>query len=279
MQQYGGDSVISGVPHWGTLSIRLNNDVALDANTSSDQFRNVLVSQDFRQGLAKWQYTWVPAGVDGLSFDIVYTAFADKLHVNRAYVQLQIEASHDYNVSVVSLLDGATALRTECVEFGSDGDLIYSGVSPIGVSEVEAWLYSGMAGPVDVGPTNSTYGSPSTRINDCSMAQALELSLKAGQRTTIIKFIGIASTDAFADPRSQAKKAVQSAMKQGFNVSLEAHVREWNKAMPRLSVADYTDPTTGLLPESPALIEKALVTVVSLFVSCAPKGLHVQTAY
>ena len=266
LSQYGWDSAISGTPHWGPLVLELEDGKFLSANTSVDQLSNVELTQDFKQGLAMWKYTWTPEDSDELSFDITYTAFADKLMINRGYVQLQIEPSKDCNVSIVNVLDGVDALRTVFVDSGIEGNTIYSAVSPEGVPNVTAWMYAGMtASGVDASAIFDVMDKDYISKNDSSIAQGVNATLKAGESTIITKFVGVASTDAFADPRSQAKIAAMHGVADGYDKCFEQHTNEWSKVLPRSSVADYADPNTGLLPSDPALIEKAVVGVVSIF--------------
>ena len=267
MEQYGWDSVISGIPSWAPIILELGSGEYLNANTSLSELSNATLTQDFRNGLANWQYIWTPSKSDGLSLNISYTAFTDKLHVNRAYVQLQVQPSQDCNVTVANVLDGFNALRTNSKGQGSDGNLIYSAVSPVGVDEVTAWVYAGMETSSGASSSNFTLlnNKPYISNSTSSVAQSALLVLEAGKTTTITKYVGVASTDAFENPQDQAKTAATQAMADGYSESLEAHRREWEKVMPKESISDYTDPSTGKLPQVSALIEKSLVEVVSIF--------------
>ncbi|MCJ1329225.1 hypothetical protein MMC10_005903 [Thelotrema lepadinum] len=267
LQQYGWDSVISGIPSWSPLILELESGEFLNANTSTSELSNIKLTQDFRKGLAKWQYTWTPSKSDGLSMDIIYTAFADKLYIKRAYVQLQVQPSKDVNVTVANVLDGFTALRTNPIATGSDGDLIYSAVSPYGVDEVTAWVYAGMKAPEGMNFSSLITVKERPYMSDSasSIAQSAVLSLQAGNATTITKYVGVASTDAFQDPKTEAKNAATQATKDGYTKSLQAHIYEWEQVLPKDSVSDFSDPSTGSLPAIPSLIEKSIVEVVSVF--------------
>ena len=267
LEQYGWDSVISGIPSWGPLILELDSGEYLNANTSTSELSNVTLTQDFRNGLAKWQYTWTPSKSDGLSMNISYTAFADKLHIKRAYVQLQVQPSKELNVTVANVLDGLTALRTNPIAMGSDGDLIYSAVSPFGVDEVTAWVYAGMEACEGMSLSNlsTVTGKPYMSDSASSVAQSAALNLQAGTTTTITKYVGVASTDAFQDPKAEAKNAATQAIADGYTKSLQAHIGEWEEVLPKASVSNFSDPLTGALPAIPALIEKSIVEVVSIF--------------
>ena len=266
LEQYGWDSVISGIPSWGPLVVDLGNGQYLDAKTSSSELSNVLLTQDFRSGQARWQYTWSPPQSNNTTFDVSYTAFADKLHINRAYVKLELQPSSDYNATIVNVLDGLNALRTTPINQGSEGKSIFSAVSPVGVPEVTAWLYASVQSSSCENESDPRLISNKPYISAAasSIAQSIDLALKAGQSTTVTKYIGIASTDGFDDPQGQAKSAMLQAMSQGYAASEQAHTEEWAQVMPAGSLSNYTDPSTGRLP-SPTLIEKSLVQVVSVF--------------
>lgn len=264
LNQYGWDSAISGIPAWGPLIIDLGNGIYLDANTSTSQLSNIAVTQNYQKGLAEWKYAWKPMNSSNLTFEVVYTALAHKLHVNRAYVQLEVIPSSDVNFTVVNVIDGFHALRTNPVETGTEGSLIYSAVSPWGVNNVTAWIYTSI---------RSNSSSAYTKVADkpyvigknSSIAQGLNIQAKSGQATTITKYVGIASADAFADPRQRAKNVIDDAISEGFLHGLHSHSQEWAAVFPKTSVSDYTDPNTGRLPNDPVLIEKTLVQVVSIF--------------
>ena len=266
LEQYGWDSVISGIPHWGPLILELDGGKYLDANTSLSELSDTIFVQDFRRGLAQWEYTWTPGVSDGLSLNISYTAFADKLHLNRAYVRLEVQASQDCNVSVVNALDAFSALRTNPRGQGVEDGLIYSAVSPVGVNEVTAWIYAGMSSDgANLTDLGIVANKPYVTASPSSIAQGGSLSLKAGQMISVTKFVGVASTDAFSDPQGQAKNAVIEAMADEYSKSIQAHCEEWVEVLPKSSISDYSDPLTGQLPQIPALIEKNLVQVVSIF--------------
>ena len=264
LAQYGWDSAISGVPNWGPIVLELEDGSYLYSNTSTDQLAKIALTQDYRHGLARWQYTWTPSKDSNLSLDVTYMAFADKLMVNRGYVQLSVVPSADCNVTIANVLDGADALRTESRGSGMDGNGIYSAISPAGVPNVTAYVYAYMAG-LDMSSAYNTSDKAYIINGTNSVAQGVNITLKAGQPTTVTKFVGIASSDAFTDPQSIARNAAAQGMADGFEASLQRHAAEWAEVMPGTSVADYTDPQTGLLPVDPVLIEKTIVNVASIF--------------
>ena len=261
LSQYGWDSAISGIPSWTPLILELPSGDYLSANTSVSELSNVALTQDFRNGLVRWQYTWSPP--NGSSLNISYTAFADKLHINRACVQLQVEPSEDFNVTITNVLDGSTALRANLKDRGIDGNFIYSAVSPVGVDEVTAWVYASMESSVRLTNLKPSTPKPYISASPASVAQSASVFLKAGETTTITKYVGVASADGFQDPQNQAKSAMSEARADGYSKSLQAHSTEWKQVLPSDHVSNYSNPTTGEIP--PALVEKSIVEVVSIF--------------
>jgi trehalose/maltose hydrolase-like predicted phosphorylase len=266
LYQYGWDSVISGIPHWGPIIIELEDGSYLDSNTSLSQLSNVALTQDFKQGLAEWSYTWTPESSD-VSINITFTAFADKLNINNGYVRLQAVPSEDINVSIVNVLDGANAVRTNFVKSGEEGSMIYSAVSPVGVENVTAWVYAGLTGSSGTNLSQPALVKDKAYVGkfEASIAQAVNITLRANKTTTVVKHVGVASTDGFANPRDTAKNAALSSMGTSFESCLQNHSQEWGSIMPTTSISDYTLPWTGLLPESAILIEKQITSVVSSF--------------
>ena len=259
LYQYGWDSVISGIPAWAPLILVLEDGSVLDANASLDVVNDVMLAQDYKRGMVSWAYTWKGIGVK-------YEAFADKLNVNNGYVRLSLEAKKNMSVQVVNALDGTQAVRTHFVGSGTEDGMIFSGVKPVGV-DVEAWVYAGLTGSPELDMSKAENVTGKSYIGDfpSSIAQSVNVSIKAGQTTTVVKHVGIASGDGFGSPRDVAKKAASSSMGASFDDCLAAHGKEWASILPKEAVSDYTLPWTGLLPEKPVLIEKQIASVISAF--------------
>ena len=265
--QYGDESVISGVPHWGALTIVLENGRYLDATVHPSALSNHMTHWDYARGLLSWSYTWKPRNSNGLSFDIKFSLFTSKLHVNEALVDLQVVPSRDCKASIVNILDGRSAIRADFVGSGVDGKSIFTSVSPNGVKNVTAYIYASMqgSGGVDMSTLKRITDAPYIGKNASTIAQSVSASLKAGKTTRVTKYVGGASSDGFKNPKAQAKAGCMQAMTLGYETSFKHHAEEWAKVMPRSSVDDYTLPATGKLPNDPALVEKAIAAVVHTF--------------
>ena len=265
LNQYGGESVISGVPHWGGLIIDLGNYTYLDATVDNTTISDFSSSLNAKQGIAAWSYTWSPANFNDTSFQIKYTMFAHKLYVNQAFVQLQVTPSADANCTFVNVIDGRSAVRTNFTNSGIDGSSIYTAVTPYNVHNVTAYLYSTMGGSAEV--NISSLGLVSDKafigVNDSSIAQGAPAALKGGQTTTVTKYVGGASSDGFLDPKQTAQDKCLLAMKKGFNQSMKTHIAEWAEVFPPDSVDNYTFPENGTLPADEYIIESAITAVLN----------------
>ncbi|EEH39092.1 acid trehalase [Paracoccidioides lutzii Pb01] len=266
MNQYGGESVISGVPHWSGLILDLGNDSYLDARVNSTEISNFKSTLDMRGGLLNWEYTWSPTGKE-ISFDISYQLFAHKLNVNQAVVSLVITPSDDGYAKVVNVIDGFSAVRTYFVGSGEDGRAIYSSVSPVGVANVTSYIYATLAGSkdVDLASLKVVENLPYVHTNDSSIAQAVNVTLRAGQEVAIIKYVGVASSDGFENPRKVAKVASANAAKVGYEALLESHIGEWATVFPDHSVDNFTLPETGCLPLDSHIVGSAITSVTNPF--------------
>ncbi|KAL9604337.1 MAG: hypothetical protein Q9219_000525 [cf. Caloplaca sp. 3 TL-2023] len=265
LNQYGGESVISGVPHWSGIVIDLGDDVYLDASVDTSEISNFSSTLNAKAGVSTWQFTWTPANRDGTSFDITYIMFAHKLYVNQAFVQLQITPSADCDASIANVLDGTSAVRTNYVSSGVDGSQIYTAVSPNGVENVTAYIYAAMAATEEVDDSTFVQVKDKSYLgaNDSSIAQAASASLKAGVTTVVTKCVGIASSDGFADPQMVAKAASLTGLSAGIDISMSSHIGEWSNVFPDDSADNYTHPENNTLPTDGFIIESAITAVLN----------------
>ncbi|KAI9700687.1 MAG: hypothetical protein M1836_002056 [Candelina mexicana] len=268
LNQYGGESTISGIPHWGGLILELSSGQYLDASVNSSTISNFKSSFDFKRALMNWSLTWTPSGLNGASLDLQYSLFVHKLLVNQAAVQLSITPSRDINGTVTDVLDGTSATRTTFVQKAMTENSIWTAVRPNGIDFVTTYLYSSLAAgdgsTVDMSSRKLVSSKPYIGTNDSSIAQSVNVSLKSGQTTMISKYIGAASTDAFNKPQYMAEAASLFGKSLGFERLLDSHVGEWANVMPEDSVDDYSLPN-GTLPDDPNIVELAILAVVNPF--------------
>ena len=264
LNQYGGESVISGVPHWGGIAVDLGAGTYLDATVDPASIMNFSSSLNAKNGISTWSYTWAPAS-SNTSFDITYTMFAHKLYVNQGFVQMQITPSTDCNVSIANVLDGTSAVRTNFVASGMEGTAIYTAVTPQGVDNVTAYIYAEMDASAEVDLTTLQVVTEKAFIgaNDSSIAEAASASLKSGQTTTVTKYIGGATSDGFVDPQRTAMGECRMGKENGFNASMQSHMAEWAVVFPTDSVDNYTFPENGTLPADEYIIESQITAVLN----------------
>ncbi|KIW08272.1 uncharacterized protein PV09_01192 [Verruconis gallopava] len=262
--QYGGESVIAGIPHWSGLLVESGGYV-LNASVPSDQITNFNSTLDLKQGLKSWNYTWTPPG--GPSLNISYQMLVHKLYINQAAVQLSITAEESTNVTVIDVFNGDCAVRSDFKNSGYEQKAaqIWSAVSPHWVGNVTAYIYSTLTGDKSVDMSSRVRYKDSAYIggNSSSIAQSVQVSLRGETTSVITKFIGAASTDAFADPQGTALNASQTAAAMGFSKLLEANAAEWAELMSSDSVDSYVDPQSGMLPDDVNLVTLQIIAVTN----------------
>lgn len=265
LSQYGWDSVISGVPHWSGLILDAGDGNYLDATVDNSTISNFRTTYDFKAGVLAWSYKWTPQ-TGGGSYDITYRLFAHKLYINQAFVDMQIVSSVSKNVTVVNLIDGRSAVRSDFVDSGEDNSAIYSAVSPNGVGNVTAYIYANVTGSPEVNLSSRKVvtDKPYISKNNATIAQSVTVNLKAGKPARIQKFVGGASTDAFQNPQTVAKKAAFTALNNGYAKSLRTHIAEWANVMPDDSVDSYAFPN-GTLPDDTMIIDSAVIAVANTY--------------
>jgi trehalose/maltose hydrolase-like predicted phosphorylase len=145
LQQYGSESIISGIPHWAGLYVEQSGVASdrsiLNGSVSLDDIHNFSTSLNIRGAQMHWGYRWAPPG--GVPILVNYTMFVNKLFVNKAAVRLSLKAERGVNVTVYDVLEGECAVRS--TPAGKDKEeghpTIWSGVNAQGVNAT-AFVYS-----------------------------------------------------------------------------------------------------------------------------------------
>ncbi|KAF7122062.1 hypothetical protein CNMCM5793_000017 [Aspergillus hiratsukae] len=266
LYQYGGESVISGVPHWSGLVLDLGDGNYLDATVDNKTITDFQSTYDFKSGVLSWSYTWTPMCNKG-SFKIQYRLFAHKLHVNQAVVDMEITPSQESQATVVNVIDGYSAVRTDFAGSGQDDGAIFSAVRPWGISNVTAYVYTNLTASagVDLSSRALVYDKPYIHTNESSIAQAVNVKFRAGETVRVTKFVGAASSDAFPNPQQTAKEAVSAAMGAGYMNSLKSHVEEWASILLDGSVDSFVDPATGKLPDDEHILNSQIIAVTNTY--------------
>jgi trehalose/maltose hydrolase-like predicted phosphorylase len=266
LNQYGGESVISGIPHWSGLILDLGDGNYLDATVDNKTITDFRSTYDFKSGVLSWSYTWTPKCNKG-SFDITYRLFAHKLHVNQAVVNMEITPSQGSEATVVNVIDGYSAVRTDFVKSGQDNGALFSAVRPWGISNVTAYVYTNLTASADVDLSSRALvnDKPYVHGNESSIAQAVNVKFRANETVRITKFVGAASSDAFPNPQQTAKQAVSAAMAAGYMRSLQSHVAEWASILLDGSVDSFVDPATGKLPDDDHILNSQIIAVANTY--------------
>lgn len=263
LSQYGWDSAISGIPHWSGIVPDLGGNNFLAASTNSSSIRNFRTSLDMKNGLMNWAFTWSPSGHG--SFNISYQMFAHKLNINQGFVTMNITAANTTNLTIANVINGDSAVRSTPGSKGVDSGIIFTSVRPNGIQNVTAFIYSSLSnsGATVRSVQQATWERPYVGNNESSIASALNVTLQAGQVATFTKFVGIASSDGFAQPRVVAREAALAARQAGYSASLQTHASEWATLFPTTSVDDFSYPENGTLPDDEFILESAITAVTN----------------
>lgn len=250
LYQYGGgESVISGVPHWGGLVVEANGAI-LNASVDPNDIEDFHSTLDMGAGVLSWRYMWKPGG--GEVIKVEYNMFVHKLHVNQAAVQLKLTATRDTNVTIYDVLEGDCAVRTEFVDkkYETETPTIWSAVRPTNFTNRAAYIYSTLRGGRDIDlNTRAPVIEGIFGGNHSSIAQSIKVNLTAFRTVEVGKFIGAASSDAFPDPKKTASAASISGAAQGYSALLRSHIKEWASILTKDSVDSYSLPDGTFPPD------------------------------
>jgi len=243
-------------------------DEYLDATISNSSISNFESKLSFKRGTVDWAATWTLANCN-TSLNYTYTTFFSIERPNVIAVKATITPSADINGTVTDLLDGRSAVRSYLNEKGLDANssTIFTSIHPDGLANVTAYLVSGA-------DFSNPYTDLSSRVeaqgdyvptNDSTIGQTYNISLKAGETATFIKFIGVASTDKFPSAEAKAREAQVLAQSDAWDVLFQEHSDAWERRMPEDSVDSYLDPITGALPENSNVLELHIAAVANTY--------------
>ncbi|KAI9886287.1 MAG: hypothetical protein M1823_001896 [Watsoniomyces obsoletus] len=265
--QNGGESVISGLPHWGGIILEVNG-THLDGEVTNTTIRDFQSSLSARHGVANWTYNWAPANTDGITFDVRYTAFVSRTRPNVAAIRADITPSRDCEGTITDLLDGRSAVRTTFDSKAMRGDSlsIHSAVHPLGLPNITAVIESTLAfhGAVEANNGSRRLADqpwlPSA--NESTIGQTLDVRMRGGQTATVIKYVGGASSDGFENPGETARNASRDAAAVGWDALLTEHQAAWEQLMNEQRIDDYRKPD-GTLPEDPNVRDLQIISIMT----------------
>ncbi|RPA98401.1 hypothetical protein L873DRAFT_1687777 [Choiromyces venosus 120613-1] len=234
----GGESVISGIPTWSTLYVTTpDGKYTYAPGVPHEQIESFNQSLSIRNGILTTRVKWTPVK-GGISYDLKFTILAHRSRINLGLLKLDITPSEDGNVIVTDILDGAGAQRTEFSEkaFESKDNMIWTAVSPVGVPDVAAYEFSTLDFPfgsrqglvIEESRKNANY-RPYVSTNHSTISQEWQVETTKDQTVTIIKYVGIASTDAFPNPKRTAHQAALDARACGWDTLVKEHNGAWDE--------------------------------------------------
>ncbi|KAI9809039.1 MAG: hypothetical protein M1825_002328 [Sarcosagium campestre] len=263
----GGESIISGIPHWGAVIFEFGAD-HLDATVSNDTISNFQSTLSARDGVASWSYQWAPESAANNKFQVHYTLIISRSRSNVAAVRAEITPSADSNGTVTDLLDGRSSVRSTFVNKGIDENAtsIFAAVSPDGLPETAAYVISSLAFDTPSVDTSSRKLADQDWVsaNETTIGQTYDVKLKAGVKYTFDKYVGVASSDAFPDPESVARNASRSAQSLGWDSLIAEHKAAWAETLPKSAIDDFTG-SDGKLPDDPNILNMQISSVLTPF--------------
>ncbi|KAI5778880.1 glycosyl hydrolase family 65 central catalytic domain-containing protein [Geopyxis carbonaria] len=234
----GWESVISGIPTWSSFVIATaDGKHAYAPGVDKKQVEAYHQTLSIRDGIVTTTVTWRPVE-NGPAYTLDFTILAHRSRMNLGMMKIEVTASDDSELIFTDVLDGQGAQRTDAREksFETDSELnaIWTSVNPIGVKDVTAFEYSTLDLPFSkkegILVTDSRKDAkerPWVSRNDSTISQEFLVKAKKGETLTVLKYVGIASTDAFPDPEKTAKNAALEARKIGWKKLVAEHRECW----------------------------------------------------
>lgn len=202
---------------------------------------------------------------------IQYDMIVHKLHVNRAAVRLRLYSPGNHNVTIVDVIEGTSAARTNHVakSSGEGSSTIWSAVSPKNVENVTAYVVSTLAirnrsTHKELETRPEAVDSLSGNLHESSVGQSVTFQLPKLETMDVTKYVGVASSDAFIDPKKTAMAASLAGLETGFDNLRESHIEEWKSIMTEDSVDIYGDLDVGI-PKNEEMLQMAWTSISNTF--------------
>ena len=288
LKELGCESVISGIPYPLAFDVIVGDQV-LNASVAESSVSRYVSWMDFHNGIRGYNFTWSPAGANFL-LDLEMTVLVSRNRPNVAATQYRLTTKsikgsasilsrlmghrirswftepNTYTITLVDRIDGRSAVRSFLGEKGSSSNTtIHVSSHPDGQPDVTVWTTSTANisnGYTDESSRTMIYPGDSSGM---SIGQKWNVHLVEGKAAIFQKYIGVASSDHFPDPKGQASAESQRAAKDGFQQVLQEHSTAWNVIMDPDRLTDYRDPSTGKLPDDANIRMLHASNVVSAF--------------
>lgn len=213
------EGFLASIPNWSELSVSVG-DQSYNGSTSESNISNYSQSLSLQNGVVSTNVTWSPT--EDTQLQLNYTVLAHRARPNVGIVRLDITSQEATTVNITDLLNSKGAVGTAFLASGSDTGSIWTGVSALG-SNNTVFEYS------TLGFSNYSSVNISTESNSTqSISQTVPVELSPNTTFTVIKYVGIASSDASPATFATARKAALVARALGFDTLLYEHSNAWN---------------------------------------------------
>ncbi|VBB78994.1 Conserved hypothetical protein [Yarrowia lipolytica] len=213
------EGFLASIPNWSELSVSVGNQ-SYNGSTSEKHISNYSQSLSLQNGVVSTNVTWSPTNDTQLQLN--YTVLAHRARPNVGIVRLDITSQNATTVNITDLLNSKGSVGTSYLASGSDTGSIWTAVSALG-SNNTVFEYS------TLGFSNYSSVNISTEANSTqSISQSVPVELSPNTTFTVIKYVGIASSDASPATFATARKAALVARALGFDTLLYEHSNAWN---------------------------------------------------
>lgn len=208
------------------------NGSTYSAQTPSEDISDYVQTLSYRNGTVQTNATW--SGVQ-----LSYTLLAHRKRPSLGLVRLDISGlAENAEVTISDVLDGQGAARVQDQQAGAVNAselpaAIYSSLSPDRVPWVTAYEFSTLVHEGSDGNATLTSAELPASVSaiigaNSSSTSTASYTLRAVDgRVSVWKAVGIASHDAFEDPRAQALGAASQAREDGWDALVAEHGAEW----------------------------------------------------
>ncbi|KAK9446472.1 glycosyl hydrolase family 65 central catalytic domain-containing protein [Limtongia smithiae] len=246
----GGESVISTVPIWANLFVGVDG-TYYGVGVNASHVQNYSQSLSLKHGIVETKLKWLPDGSEAKAVNLSYEILAHRKIPTLAMIKLDIVCSENTTIKIADVLDGQGSYRTEFFESGystRDNTGMWTSVSPTGLPNTVAYEYSHL-GFSDDKAVNFDYKSNYSYASDdaATISQEFEVTLEAGKEFTVYKFVGVASTDAYANPKRVAEYTARVASTIGWRLAELDHKVVWEDIW---NTADIVFPGNAELQKS-----------------------------
>jgi trehalose/maltose hydrolase-like predicted phosphorylase len=232
--QKGGEQPIATLPVWTSLYVTIDNvTFAPMVDGGVTQYSQNL---SIRNGIVMTSMVWRGVRLN-------YTVLAHRKRPSLGIVRLEIEPLNgSVEVTITDMLDGAGSWRTTFNSSSVDPTMhqLVTSVKPNGISNVSC--FPGLAKSKVTGVEFSTLDVIYRNGSDVELSNVSGFNVTPNSLTVsqgykfivsdsvlITKYVGIASTDAFTDPLSQAKNTSNQACADGFDAVVHEHKQAWEE--------------------------------------------------